>query len=100
MVAEGTPEDVAANAESHTGTFLAPLLEGRAAKQPRGKVKPVEVTRPITKAAAKKAAAAERAAKKAAAKTPVAKTALKAPARKAAAKKTVAKKAPARRSAT
>ena len=70
VVAEGTPEDVAANAESHTGTFLAPLLEGRAAKQPRGRVKPVEVTRPITKAAAKKAAAAERAAKKAAAARP------------------------------
>ena len=69
VVAEGTPEDVAAVAESHTGTFLAPLLEGRGAKQPRGKVKPVEVTRPVTKAAAKKAAAAERAAKKAAAAT-------------------------------
>ncbi|WP_426959866.1 excinuclease ABC subunit UvrA [Muricoccus radiodurans] len=30
VVAEGTPEQVAANPESHTGRFLAPLLEGRA----------------------------------------------------------------------
>ena len=34
VVAEGTPEAVAANPDSHTGAFLAPLLEGRAAKQP------------------------------------------------------------------
>jgi len=26
IVAEGTPEDVAANPESHTGRFLAPML--------------------------------------------------------------------------
>jgi len=26
IVAEGTPEDIAANPESHTGRFLAPLL--------------------------------------------------------------------------
>jgi len=26
IVAEGTPEDVAANAASHTGRYLAPLL--------------------------------------------------------------------------
>jgi len=71
VVAEGTPEAVAAHADSYTGQFLAPLLAGRGARQPRGRVKPVEVVRPITKAAAKKAAAAERAAKKlAAAKKP------------------------------
>jgi excinuclease ABC subunit A len=29
VVAEGTPEEVAANADSHTGRFLAPLLDGR-----------------------------------------------------------------------
>jgi excinuclease ABC subunit A len=34
VVAEGTPEEVAAVPESHTGTFLAPILEGRAAQQP------------------------------------------------------------------
>ena len=27
VVAEGTPEDIAANPESHTGRFLAPLLD-------------------------------------------------------------------------
>jgi excinuclease ABC subunit A len=34
VVAEGTPEEVAGVAESHTGSFLAPILEGRGAKQP------------------------------------------------------------------
>ncbi len=34
VVAEGTPEDIAVHPDSHTGTFLAPLLEGRAAAQP------------------------------------------------------------------
>jgi excinuclease ABC subunit A len=32
MIAEGTPEDIAAVAESHTGRFLAPLLAGRDAR--------------------------------------------------------------------
>ena len=31
IVAEGTPEQIAASPESHTGRFLAPLLEGREA---------------------------------------------------------------------
>jgi excinuclease ABC subunit A len=31
VVVEGTPEEVAAHAGSHTGRFLAPVLEGRAA---------------------------------------------------------------------
>jgi excinuclease ABC subunit A len=31
IVAEGTPEEVAANPESHTGRFLAPLLPAQAA---------------------------------------------------------------------
>lgn len=77
VVAEGTPEAVAANPDSYTGQFLAPLLEGRAAKQP---------TRKAT-------------AKKAPAKAPAAK---KAPARKAAAKKAATKaatKAPTKKSA-
>lgn len=34
LVAEGTPEQVAAVPESYTGHFLQPLLEGRAAQQP------------------------------------------------------------------
>jgi excinuclease ABC subunit A len=36
VVAEGTPEQVAANPDSHTGRFLAPLLDGREARQPGG----------------------------------------------------------------
>ena len=90
VVAEGTPEEVAAVGESHTGTFLKPILEGRGAKQPRGKVKPVEVTaagrpRPPPRrwrrrrGRAKKAAAARPRRRRHAAK--------KAPAKKAAAKK-------------
>lgn len=37
VVAEGTPEQVAATPGSFTGEFLAPLLEGRAAAQPKRK---------------------------------------------------------------
>jgi len=35
IVAEGTPEDIAANPESHTGRFLVPLLEQVAPKKTR-----------------------------------------------------------------
>ena len=45
VVAEGTPEDVAADPTSYTGQFLAPLLEGRAATPAR--------KAPVRKAAAK-----------------------------------------------
>ena len=82
VVAEGTPEEVAANPESHTGTFLAPLLEGRAAPQPA----------PARTASAAKATSKKAPAKKAAAK--------KAPAKKMAAKKATAKKATAKKAAT
>ncbi len=37
VVAEGTPEQIAATPGSFTGEFLAPLLEGRAAAQPKRK---------------------------------------------------------------
>jgi excinuclease ABC subunit A len=37
VVAEGTPEQVADNADSFTGAFLKPLLDGREAKQPARK---------------------------------------------------------------
>ena len=70
VVAEGTPEAVAATPESYTGQFLAPLLEGRAAHQ----------------SAARKAPAAEPVATRTAKKT-ARKTAKKAPAKKTAAKK-------------
>ena len=35
VVVEGTPEEVAAHARSYTGQFLRPLLDGRAAAQPK-----------------------------------------------------------------
>jgi excinuclease ABC subunit A len=35
VVAEGTPEAIAAHEESHTGRFLAPLLPSRAAAPPK-----------------------------------------------------------------
>uniref|UniRef100_UPI0038620FEF excinuclease ABC subunit UvrA n=1 Tax=Nocardioides bizhenqiangii TaxID=3095076 RepID=UPI0038620FEF len=37
VVAEGTPEQIAATPGSFTGEFLAPLLDGRAAAQPKRK---------------------------------------------------------------
>ncbi|CAI9415079.1 excinuclease ABC subunit UvrA [Nocardioides sp. T2.26MG-1] len=68
VVAEGTPETVADNADSYTGQFLAPLLEGRAAKQPTRRASPAKpaANGPATKAAARKTAAKKTAAKKAA----------------------------------
>ncbi|GAB2645508.1 excinuclease ABC subunit UvrA [Kribbella swartbergensis] len=77
LVAEGTPEEVAANPASYTGQFLAEILGGRAAKP-----------------SAKQQAAAAKTAKKAPAK--------KAPAKKAAATtagaaRKAAKKAPAKK---
>ena len=59
VVATGTPEDVAAHPDSHTGRFLAPLLEGKAAKQPtrkRPEPKPVE-RKPAAKKRPRKTAA-------------------------------------------
>ncbi len=38
VVAEGTPEQVAANAESHTGTFLRAILDGGRARSASGNV--------------------------------------------------------------
>jgi excinuclease ABC subunit A len=74
VVAEGTPEAVAAVPESYTGQFLAPLLEGREAEQPTGKRAPA-ATAPAKKAPAKKAPAKKAPAKKASAKKPAAKKA-------------------------
>jgi excinuclease ABC subunit A len=68
VVAEGTPETVAANPESYTGQFLAPLLEGRAARQPAGRRASAKKA-PAPKAAAKKVAAKQVAPTKAARKT-------------------------------
>ncbi|RIJ76464.1 excinuclease ABC subunit UvrA [Nakamurella silvestris] len=89
VVAVGTPEDIAANPDSHTGQYLAPILKGRAAQ-----VAPAKRT-PARKAPAKTTAA--KAPAKTAAKAPATKTsAAKAPAAKAAAAKTPAAKASAR----
>lgn len=74
VVAEGTPEEVAAVEASHTGTFLKPILEGRGAKQPGRPRRTAAAAEPASrrtttkKAATKKAAPRKAAAKKAAPK--------------------------------
>jgi excinuclease ABC subunit A len=81
LVAEGTPEQVAANPASYTGQFLAEILEGRAAKP---SARQTAAKSAATSAPAKKAAAKKTAAKKTA-------TAKKtAPAKKTATRKRVA----------
>ena len=52
VIAEGTPEDVAADPASYTGQYLAPLLDGRAAPAKKAPAR----RRPAKKAAAKKSA--------------------------------------------
>ncbi|WUJ69931.1 excinuclease ABC subunit UvrA [Kribbella soli] len=84
LVAEGTPEEVAANPASYTGQFLAEILKGRAAK-PSARKQAIEAA-PV-KAVAKKAAAKKTVAKKAVAKKAVKKAA---PAKKTATRKRVA----------
>jgi excinuclease ABC subunit A len=84
VVAEGTPESVAANPDSYTGQYLAPLLDGRHAKQPARK-KPASDA-PVGRGAATKKAAAKAPAKKAVAKKAAAKTASKTGPRKKAAR--------------
>ena len=81
VVAEGTPEEVAAHPDSYTGAFLAPLLEGRAAKQPG------------RKRAASTAPPAPRAGKKVAVAKPAKKTVRKPAATKTSARRTTAKRA-------
>ena len=46
VVATGTPEDVAAHPDSHTGRFLAPLLEGKAGRSRQDGRKKPEPSRP------------------------------------------------------
>nr|WP_227464301.1 excinuclease ABC subunit UvrA [Nocardioides lijunqiniae] len=72
VVAEGTPEQVAANPDSYTGQFLAPMLDGRHAQQPkrmlaasaapeaRGPRKAVAAKAPAKKATTRKKAAAKK----------------------------------------
>ncbi len=50
VIAEGTPEDVAAQQDSYTGQYLAPILLGRGAKsaRPAKKAKPAAPKKPKT----------------------------------------------------
>ena len=64
VIAEGTPEDVAGNPDSHTGMFLRPLLEGRL------RIAPTKKRATGRAAAVKKTAAKKANAKKAAAQPP------------------------------
>ena len=102
VVAEGTPEDVAAVEASHTGRFLRPLLEAAGKPRPsqaRGKGARTAPTAPTVAAkagggAAKRATASAPTAKsaaKSAAKSP-AKSATKRPAKRAATKAAAPKK--------
>ena len=75
VVAEGTPEDVAANPASYTGQFLAPLLEGRAAavSKPGGDAKRARKT--VAATSGKKSTTRSAATKKAGARKAPTKTA-------------------------
>jgi excinuclease ABC subunit A len=68
VVSEGTPEDVAADPNSYTGQFLAPVLAGRSGRPKRTAAAKKAATKPtVTTATA--ATAAKRAATKAATKS-------------------------------
>ncbi|WP_193605407.1 excinuclease ABC subunit UvrA [Nocardioides dongkuii] len=60
LVAEGTPEQVAAVPESYTGMFLAPVLEGRHAKQPTRKLPAASAPEPRGRTAASASKRGER----------------------------------------
>jgi len=75
IVAEGTPEQVATVAESHTGRFLGPVLE-RSARTP-GRATGAEVTRGSDSGKGGTGAAATGPAKKAATKAPAKRTGVK-----------------------
>jgi excinuclease ABC subunit A len=68
VVAEGTPEDVAAQRDSFTGHFLKPMLDGREAQQPKAAKRVAAARAPAKKASTgsasstRKAAAAKQAA--------------------------------------
>ncbi len=86
VIAQGTPEDVAADQDSHTGRFLAPILE-RSARTPHRASATVQAT-------AKKTTATKTTATKA---TATKATATKATAQKATAQKATAQRAPAKK---
>ncbi|CAN5668800.1 excinuclease ABC subunit UvrA [soil metagenome] len=70
VLAEGTPEHVAGVSESYTGQFLAPLLEGRGAKQSGARRAPAEPTAPGAKTAKTAKAAKKSSTRKGAATKP------------------------------
>ena len=90
VVAEGTPEHVAGVAESHTGQYLAPLLEGREATQTPARKAPADGAVAGARGVVKKAPAKKAATKKAAPKKAVMK---KAAPKKAVTNKSVTRKA-------
>ncbi|QWZ09541.1 excinuclease ABC subunit UvrA [Nocardioides panacis] len=63
VVAEGTPEEVAAHPDSYTGHFLAPLLADSPAQQPVAKRAPRKSTAAAPKKAATKTSAARKTAR-------------------------------------
>jgi excinuclease ABC subunit A len=98
VVAEGTPEEVAAHPGSYTGQFLAPLLEANPARQPPKRRRPASRTAENAapkKTTTRKAATGKTAAQKSASKRTVAKQPAKKTTKKTV-KKTV-KKATAKR---
>jgi len=99
VIAEGTPEQIAANSRSYTGEFLRPILMGREVPvgeaQPSLMDAPTNGSRPAAKKTAAKKATAAGTKKTVTAKTTT--TAKKTPVKRAAATKAPAKKtAPAR----
>jgi excinuclease ABC subunit A len=77
VVAEGTPEDVAAHPDSHTGRFLKSLLDGQTRVPTGARSRSTAATKKATQKAARKVADKPAATKKAA-KKPVKKTTKKA----------------------
>jgi excinuclease ABC subunit A len=68
VIAEGTPEEVAANPDSYTGQFLAPLLEARPARQPAKRRSRTTKKAVGKRTATKSATAAKKTARKSATK--------------------------------
>jgi excinuclease ABC subunit A len=57
VVAEGTPEEVAAHPDSYTGQFLRPLLADNPAKQPpKRRRRPAQTTAAPTRRTARRSA--------------------------------------------
>jgi excinuclease ABC subunit A len=93
VVAEGTPEDVAAHPESYTGEFLRPLLKGReaTASAPR-RTKTAAMGKTRAAGTKKATASAQTSGGSAGSASARSSTAKKAPAKKGTAKKGTAKK--------